>query len=193
MAKLGGSFNANNVDPAKPRDLLPPNDYPVQIVASEMKPTKTGNGEYLSLEMEVIDGEHKGAKIWENLNLNNPSAQTMEIAQRTLSAICHATGKMEIEDSVDLHFKTMIATIAIEVDSRDRALPATDPARRLQNRIKAYKPAPDGYRPDYTPAPRPNPTLPLGGTGGGGSYPGAGGGIAAGAQRQAGGKMPWQK
>lgn len=111
MAFLGGTFDANNVEPSAPIELLPPGDYPVQIVASEMKDTKTG-GQMLALTLEITDGPARGRKLWENLNLVNPNAQAVEIAQRTLSSICHAVGRLQVNDSEELHFKPMIASVA---------------------------------------------------------------------------------
>ena len=71
----------------------------MQIVASEMRPTKDGGGQYLWLELDVLEGPLAGRKLFDRLNLVNASAQTVEIAQRTLSAICHATGRMQVQDS----------------------------------------------------------------------------------------------
>lgn len=169
MASLPGMFDANNVEPTAPRTLLSPGKYPVQIVQSEMKDTSTGNGQMLALEMDVIDGPDRGRKLWENLNLVNPNQQAVEIANRTLSAICHATGMMQIQDSEELHFKTMIATVAVQVDSRDRALPANDPARRLQNKITGYEPAQQGAGAGYQPAQRQQRTASNGGNNGAGA------------------------
>ena len=50
-------------EPAQGREPVPNGKYKVQIVASEMCPTKDGNGQYLRTEMEsgnpsnVLDGD----------------------------------------------------------------------------------------------------------------------------------------
>ena len=149
MANLGGTFDANNVTPSAPMELLPPGKYVVQIVQSEMKETTNGSGQYLKLEMEVMDGPSKGRKLWDNLNLVNPNPQTVDIAQRALSAICHAVGRLQVSDSEELHYKPMTATLAVEPDSRDKHLPPHE--QRKQNRVKGYTaasgaaPAPVGF------------------------------------------------
>ena len=99
MAFLGETFDANNVAPSVPFEVVPPGKYVVQIVKSAMEPTKSGNGEALNLEMEIMEGPHAGRKVWDGLNLRNTNAQAVEIAQRTLSAICHAVGKLQVSDS----------------------------------------------------------------------------------------------
>ncbi len=136
MAQLNQHFDASAVEPAAPFELLPPGRYSVQIVQSEMRATRAGNGQYLWLEMDVIEGPHQGRKIWDQLNLVNPNQQTVEIAQRTLSAICHAVGQMQVTDSEQLHFRPMQVTLAVEPDSRDKQKPIEE--QRKQNKVKGY-------------------------------------------------------
>ena len=136
MAQLNDTFDATGVAPAAPLELLPPGRYAAQIVNSEMRVTKAGNGQYLWLEMDVIEGPHQGRKIWDQLNLVNPSQQTVEIAQRTLSAICHAVGQLQVSDSEQLHFRPLQVTLAVEPDSRDKLRPVEE--QRKQNRVKGY-------------------------------------------------------
>jgi hypothetical protein len=137
MASLGGTFDATNVEPSAPIEILPPGKYPVQIVKSEMKDTKAGTGQLLALEMEIIDGPSKGRKLWENLNLVNPNPQAQEIAQRTLSAICHAVGRLQVSDSEELHFKPMIALVEIEPEGPDKS----GVHRKARNSIKGFSAA----------------------------------------------------
>ena len=114
MANLGTTFDATSVDPTTSYDVLPPGKYAVQIVQSEMRPTKDGNGQYLWLELDVLDGPHAGRKLFDRLNLVNASAQTVEIAQRTPSAICHATGRLQVQDSQELHLIPMTAHVTVQ-------------------------------------------------------------------------------
>jgi hypothetical protein len=125
MAQLGGTFDASQVDPNQPHETLPPGDYRVQIIASEMRVTKAGNGQYLWLEMDVLDGAMAGKKLFDRLNLVNPNRQAEEIAQRTLSAICHAVGRMQVADSEELHFKPMVVKVMVDKEG--------------YNQIKGYK------------------------------------------------------
>ena len=130
MANLGATFDATTVDPATGFELLPPAKYVVQIVSSEMRPTKDGGGQYLWLELDVLEGPLSGRKLFDRLNLVNASAQTVEIAQRTLSAICHATGRMQVQDS---------AGAAPDPDDRRRDGPAAE--ERLRREQQGALPA----------------------------------------------------
>lgn len=114
MANLGATFDASSVEPNKPFEILPPNRYVVQIVASEMRATKDGQGQYLWLELDVLEGEFQGRKLFDRLNLVNNNPQTVEIAQRTLSAICHAVGKLQVQDSEELHLIPLMADVKVQ-------------------------------------------------------------------------------
>ncbi len=113
MARFDTSFDATSVEPTTAQELLPAGKYRAQIVESEMRVTKNGMGQFLWLMLDILEGEYKGRKIFDQLNLVNPNPTTVEIAQRTLSAICHATGKMHVRDSEELHLIPM--TIQVKV------------------------------------------------------------------------------
>jgi hypothetical protein len=114
MARLGETFDATTVEPNKPLEPLPPGRYVVQIVNSEMRPTKDGMGQLLWVELDVLEGEYAGRKLFDRLNLINNNPTTVEIAQRTLSAICHAVGKMQVDDSEQLHLIPLIADVKVQ-------------------------------------------------------------------------------
>jgi hypothetical protein len=113
MARFDTSFDATSVEPTTAQELLPAGKYRAQIVESEMRVTKNGMGQFLWLMLDILEGEHKGRKIFDQLNLVNPNPTTVEIAQRTLSAICHATGKMHVSDSEELHLIPMTIQVKI--------------------------------------------------------------------------------
>jgi len=129
MADLRG-FNANTVEPSDSFDPIPAGEYLCVITASEEKPTKAGTGSFLVLEFEVIDGPYKGRKLWDRLNLNNPSEVAVKIARATLSAICRSIGVMEPSDSCEMHDLPLL----VKVRTEKRA--DTD---ELSNVIKGYR------------------------------------------------------
>ena len=139
MANLGLTFDPNSV-PADEFDALPAGDYHAQIVESEMKTTKNGDGQMLKLTMEIISGPLEGRKIFDNLNLNHPNEMTQRIAMQSLAKICNAVGVAAVEDSEVLHFKPMMVKVGFgKGDYADR------------NQVKGYKPV----GPVAAPAPRP--------------------------------------
>jgi hypothetical protein len=113
MARFDTSFDATSIEPTTAYELLPAGTYRAQIVESEMRVTKNGMGQFLWLMIDILEGEQQGRKIFDQLNLVNPNPTTVEIAQRTLSAICHATGRMHVSDSEELHLIPMTIQVKI--------------------------------------------------------------------------------
>jgi hypothetical protein len=93
---------------------LPAGEYEMMVVKSTTKPTKSGNGSYLELEMHIISGEHTGRRHWERLNLDNPSLQTVKIAEEQLARLCMALGLDEVDDSEQMHDKAFVAEVGID-------------------------------------------------------------------------------
>lgn len=114
MAQFQNAFDATQVEPNKPMDVIPDGDYLVIIEHSEWKKTKAGTGTYLELSLQIVDGPQKGRKLWDRLNLDNPNQQAVDIAQQTLSAICHATGVMRVSDSAQLHNLPLLAKVKVK-------------------------------------------------------------------------------
>lgn len=110
MANLQG-FDARTVEPTTDFEPVPAGKYLAIITDSEMKPTKSGNGNFLELTFQIIDGEFKGRNLWARLNLDNPNALTVKIAQGELSAICRALGVMAPNDSCELHNLPLVITV----------------------------------------------------------------------------------
>lgn len=129
MADLRG-FDAQTVEPNDSFDPLPNGDYLCIITASEMKPTKAGDGAYLELEMQVLEGQYQGRKLWDRLNLNNANDTTVKIAKGTLSAICRAVGVLQPKDSCELHDLPMLVKVACK---------KRDDTDELTNVVKSYK------------------------------------------------------
>lgn len=114
MAKLGTSFDATGVEPLTPLEVLPAGRYAAQIVASEMRVTRNGDGQFLWLMLDILEGPYQGRKLFDQLNLVNQNPTTVEMAQRTLSSICHATGQLQVTDSDQLHLVPMTVSVTVE-------------------------------------------------------------------------------
>ena len=128
MANL--NFNAQTVEPQAAFDPLPAGWYQMQIVESELKPTSNGEGQYLQLKLQVVAGEHASRVVFERLNIVNRNPTAQEIAYRTLSSICHATGVIQVEDSQQLHGIPMEVKVSVR--------PAKD-GYDASNDVKGYR------------------------------------------------------
>ena len=93
--------------------VIPAGNYDCMIVSSCMKPTKTG-GEFLLLEIDVIEGKYQGRKVFTRLNLVNSNPKAVSIARKELAQICTACNVNSPKDSQDLHNIPFFATIGID-------------------------------------------------------------------------------
>jgi len=128
MADLTG-FDARKVEPNS-FEALPAGDYPVVIVASEMKDTKDKQGKFLELKLQVLSGQFQNRTLYDRLNLVNKNDQAVQIAKGTLSAICRAVNVLTPKDSAELHSKPMVAAV--------KAKKADD--GNIRNEVAGYKP-----------------------------------------------------
>ena len=139
------SFNAQEQAQAEdqaggPYSLLERGDYPLVIVASELKTTRKGDGEYLKIEleaqqveMEVAQGHPRaGAKVWSNFNTQNPSAKAVEIGMQQLTRLVSAVGMQGFTHESELRGKSFMAEVVIEKSK--------NPAYEDSNRIYGFRP-----------------------------------------------------
>ena len=130
-------FDASKVAPMGSREVLPRGDYLAVIAGAMRKKTKAGNGHYLAVEFQIIqEGEHKGRKLWTNLNFDNPNLAAVGMAEAELSSICHATDVMDLPDIWDLSMmadKPLMLTVGVNEDGYNG---------EPENTIKNYDVAP---------------------------------------------------
>jgi hypothetical protein len=141
------NFDASQVAPQQSSGPLPAGVYLAHIVESDVQPLKSGNGEGLKLTFEIIDGQFKGRKVYENLNIRHTSEDTQRIAQSQLSALCHAVNVIKLMDTAALHFKP----VRINVTVREAV-----GQYKASNNIKGYEAAGGGISAPAT-APTPAP------------------------------------
>lgn len=127
MASLGSTFNAQEHDTEQRGDYeeLPNGTYSLEIEASDVVPTKAGNGTVLKTTGVVIAPEaYKGRKLFTQYNLENSNPQAQEIGQRQFASLCRAIGVDAVSDSEELHFRAFTAKIGLGKPSKDGQYPA---------------------------------------------------------------------
>jgi len=133
MAKL--NFDASQVAPSEALEAIPAGWYNAQMTASEMKPTSDGTGAYLQAEFTVLSGDYAGRKLFDRINLQNKNPVAVEIGYKTLSAICHAVGVIQVQDSQQLHGRPLQLKVSLRA-----AGPGADGKHyEASNEVKGYK------------------------------------------------------
>ena len=143
MSNLAGyNFNAEEVEPSSSFDPIPAGWYTAIISSSEMKATRDGYGEYLSLTLQVIEGQYENRLVFARLNLKNANDKAVDIARKDLAAICRAVGVMSPQSSEQLHDIPLMIKVKVRPASGDY---------EASNDIGGYK-AVEGA--NLTPAPK---------------------------------------
>ena len=127
MAQL--TFDATRVEPDNGIEVVPAGWYNVAIDESANKPTKDGLNAYTQFRMSILDGQYKGRKLFARFNLQHSNAQTSEIAQRQLSALCHATGVLQLSDTQQLH----------NIPFKAKAIIKQDAGYEASNEVRSFK------------------------------------------------------
>lgn len=132
MASL--SFDATSVAPQAAFEPLKAGWYLAQIVESSLAPTQAGDGHYIKLVLQII-GDYNGEasnnrKVFTNINIDNPNPKAVEIAQAQLSAICHALGRLQINNTEELHMQPLGVRLKIR---------AADGQYEASNEVSGFK------------------------------------------------------
>ena len=140
MAEI--NFDASAVEPSQPSGPIPAGSYLAQIIESDVKLLKSGNGTGVALTFQVLDGEFKGRRVWTNINVqhNNPEAQ--RIGQQQLSTLCRALNVMQLKSTEQLHNQPLKIRVKIRVDAQYGD----------KNEISGYEAATQVGRPAFMPS-----------------------------------------
>jgi hypothetical protein len=132
MASLGKRFDATQHD-TKQNDYaeLPNGIYKLEIEASDVGPTKAGNGTILKTTMVVVEPkQYEGRKLFTSYNLENANPTATEIGLRQFASLCRAIGFSGVEDTEELHFHAFTAKIGLGKPSKDGQHPARAEIKR---------------------------------------------------------------
>lgn len=105
MVQLQQPFDARAVAPQSRPEALDEGWYPAVMVSSDLKPTQAGDGGFLELVFDIIDGPAKGRKQYARLNVYNNNEDAVRIATGQLSALCWVTNNINqpVQDTSQLH------------------------------------------------------------------------------------------
>lgn len=113
MASL--AFDATTVAPQAAYTPIPAGVYTCSIVDSDVKQTQKG-GTQAVFTLQVVDGQFAGRKVFARLSVKNASAEAERIGQAQLSALLHACGVLQLQDTAQLHGRIVRARVVIRKD-----------------------------------------------------------------------------
>src|SRR5687768_13180569 len=114
-------FNQSDYQPRGEMGAVPAGKYSCRIEDTERKDTKSGDAQYLQITHVITEGEYKGRKIFDRLNLW--SAQNGEWVRRTdeagniagqaMSELLAALGMATIRNHEELRGKNLIVKVKV--------------------------------------------------------------------------------
>lgn len=108
-----GNFNTDTIADVS-FEPVPPGKYKLVLAQEEIKISKSGS-RYVATQMEIIDGQYKGRKIFNNFNLWNASPKAAGIAMSEMKQLCLACGKRGVVgDTAELRGIPFDAEVGVE-------------------------------------------------------------------------------
>ena len=99
MSFLGKTYNTAEMPEAQSYEPLPEGWYQVGIKDAELKTTKAGTGQYISVQYTVTGPTHQGRVVFGNINIENPSPKAEEIGLRDFNALMTSCGLKTVSDT----------------------------------------------------------------------------------------------
>jgi hypothetical protein len=115
-------------------DVVPPGWYSAKIGGAELKDTKAGNGQYISVRYDITGPSHQGRVVFGNLNIKNPNTKAEEIGRQQLGELMRAIGLAKLSDTDQLIGSDLQVKIAVREDEKYGA----------NNDVKGFKSVPGG-------------------------------------------------
>lgn len=124
MAKLN-SFGIDSLDDVQEDTgggytAMPAGVYNATVADVELKDTKAGTGQYLSVKFDILDEPYDRRKVWSNLNIVNPSEKAQAIGRAQLKGLAISAGIENLEDTDELIGAMVRLILAIDKDDETR-------------------------------------------------------------------------
>ena len=157
MANLGGTYEADPQNVAGDYTPVPPGDYLVMVVSSDIRDAKKPGNRFIELSLLIMDGPEKNRKLTDRINLWNDNPKAVEIAQRSFNALIVACGKLAVQDTAELHNILIIATVKVDPGKPYTDNDGVQREGGPQNSVRTYR-ARDAATPAASPTPAPTQT-----------------------------------
>jgi hypothetical protein len=119
MASLSQSFNVSDLpESSKNFSPLPAGWYTANISEAEIKQTKAGTGEYISVKYSITGPTHEGRGVYGNVNIKNPTPKAEEIGRKQLGEIMRAIGLARIDNTDQLIGKSLSIKLEVKLSEQ---------------------------------------------------------------------------
>jgi hypothetical protein len=112
-------FDVDSVEPMKDHSVVPPGKYVVQIERAEMKPNRAATGHFVELVLVILEGEHQKRKMWDRINVSNPSEKCTQMGRAVMSAIGRSLGVSHLQDVSQLLNGILVAHVKVKGEQNE--------------------------------------------------------------------------
>lgn len=114
MSDFGG-IDWNEVPESSQFSPIPAGEYKACLCGTTRKKTKSGDGEYLELCWQIIDGVHRGRMLWSRHNLWNKSQAAVDIAKREIRQMLESVSMLgKAQNASDILNLPLIIKVKLE-------------------------------------------------------------------------------
>ena len=138
-------FNTSENPPTQEFEVIPAGKYAVRIEEAEVAETKAKTGILVNVTLVITEGQYANRKLWDRMNIKNPSEIAERIGRGQLSSLCNAVGLPNCTDENQLKGRSCIANVKVKTPKN--AADGSEPF----NAISSYSP----YGGSVTPPPAP--------------------------------------
>ncbi len=128
MSRL--DFNPADFSAAAGAAVIPSGQYAAEVIDSAKRPARSGDGDFLQLTFQVVEGEYRHRVVWVRLHVGSANETVSRMAKEELAAICCAAGIDRLKNSSELHHKPVLITVGV----RHRG------GADISNIVRAYAP-----------------------------------------------------
>lgn len=142
------SFNARTVKPSEGTNpTVPAGWYNATVTKGELKTTKGASpGEALVIGFQIDDGPQAGGHVTNKFTISNKNPEAVRIGQSDLSALCHATGRLDVSNDQVFNGARVQIKVGFEKQSAAQLEKYGE-----KNKVSAFK-AIDGALPNTAPS-----------------------------------------
>ena len=117
MAFLDQAFDVNELPQSESNyEPLPAGWYQAKINGAEIKTTKNGTGQYISVRYDITGPSHQGRVVYGNLNIKNANPKAEEIGRQQLGELMRSIGLARVTDTDQLIGGDLQIKLAVKKD-----------------------------------------------------------------------------
>lgn len=116
---MSTAWNADEHEIMEATTEFKPFEGEYKVVVEDAEDINDEKGQRFKLTLQVIEGEHKGRKVWPFFNIGNKNPVAAQIGRSEFKQLTEAIGHPRFHDVSEIKDKKCIATFSIDAKNAD--------------------------------------------------------------------------